>query len=138
VTKPKHTDARIEVVLTALRSGNTRRAAAAYAQIDHATFYRWIDADATFRDAVEKAEADAEARAVAIVVKAAQMGTWQAAAWWLERRRRNEFALQQKVELSGPQGGPIETRNVTSGMDDHEREALRNLLTEAIAQEADA
>lgn len=122
----KKSDSRVEVLLTALRSGNTRRTAASYAEISHETFYRWFNEDVTFHDAVEKAEADAEARAVAIVIRAAQGGTWQAAAWWLERRRQNDYALHSKVEVSGPDGGPIKTEDVS--LDDHERIALRKAI----------
>lgn len=86
-------------IVNALRLGNTRRASAAYAEVDHATFYRWLE-DATFRDAVEKAEADAETRFLAQVAKAAADGTWQAAAWWLERRRHEEYARREKVEMT--------------------------------------
>lgn len=35
-------------------------------------------------------------------------GMWQAAAWLLERRNTPEFGRQTKVEVSGPEGGPIE------------------------------
>lgn len=126
------TEPRVAVLLDALRAGNTRRAASAYAQIDHATFYRWIADDATLRDAVEKAEADAEARAVAIVIRAAQGGTWQAAAWWLERRRQETYALHSKVEVSGPDGGPIKTEDVT--LDDHERVKLRKAIDAELAK----
>ena len=127
----KKSDVRLEVLLGALRAGNTRRAAAAYAEVSHETFYRWFNDDITFRDAVEKAEADAEARAVAIVIRAAQGGTWQAAAWWLERRRQDTYALKAKVELSGPDGGPIQTEEV---MDDHERIALRKAIDAELAK----
>ena len=37
--------------------------------------------------------------------KAAMSGTWQAAAWKLERRRGMTLKVQQ--EISGPEGGPI-------------------------------
>lgn len=135
MTRPrnsKKSDARIAVVVQALMAGNTRRTSAATAGVDHATFYRWLADDATFRDAVEKAEADAEARAVAIVVRAAVGGTWQAAAWWLERRRQDTYALHPKMELSGPGGGPIQTEEV--GLDDHERVALRKAIDAELAK----
>jgi len=96
----KKSDARVEVLVSALRAGNTRRAATAYAEVSAETFYRWLNEDVKFRDAVEKAEADAEARAVAIVIRAAQGGTWQAAAWWLERRKSADYALRQKIEFT--------------------------------------
>lgn len=87
----------------ALRAGNTRAAAAEYAGIGTSTLYRWLDrgeaqqrgAYRDFWDAVKKAEADAEVRNVALIQRAANGGTWQAAAWWLERRRPSQWALKR-------------------------------------------
>ena len=89
-----------QAVLAALEAGCTRRAAAGAAGIHHATLYRWMDADATFRDTVEKAEDVAEARATSIVAKAAYEGTWTAAAWWLERRRPEQYGRRLAVDVS--------------------------------------
>lgn len=98
--RTKATDARIGAVLQALKTGNTRGAAAAYAEVDRSTFYRWMETNPSFRDSVEKAEADAEVRFTAQVAKAATDGTWQAAAWWLERRRHEDFARRDKVDMT--------------------------------------
>jgi len=86
----------------ALRAGNTRAAAADYAGIGERTLYRWIrrgedEGNGEYWrlwQAVKKAEADAEVRNVAIIQQAAKK-TWQAAAWWLERRRPSRWALRQ-------------------------------------------
>ena len=129
----KRSPERRDALLNALRLGNTRRNAAAYAEISHETFYNWLADDVTFRDAVEKAEADAEARFVGQVAKAAADGTWQAAAWWLERRRADDYRRRDGVELTGKNGGAIETRTLTEGMDDHERATLRDLIDSALA-----
>lgn len=125
--RTKATDLRVATILDALRAGNTRRAAAAYGQVSHETFYRWLRDDVTFSDAVEKAEADAEVRALAVIIRAAQGGTWQAAAWWAERRRPSDYALHQKVEMSGKDGGPIEHRDIST-LPDHERQALAEAI----------
>ena len=87
-------------VLAALENGCTRRAAAGHAGIHHATLYRWMDADATFRDEVEKAENVAEAKATVLVQKAAFEGQWTAAAWWLERRRPEQYGRRVAVDVS--------------------------------------
>lgn len=122
----KRTPQREQAILNALRLGNTRRNAAAYAEVDHATFYRWLASDATFRDAVEKAEADAEARFLGQIAKAAADGTWTAAAWWLERRRHEDYRKRDGVEITGRDGGPIESRDVTGTLSDADlRAALR-------------
>jgi hypothetical protein len=57
-------------------------------------------------DGVEKAKAKAEMNSVELIRKAAEKN-WQAAAWYLERRNYQEWGRKDKVEVSGPQGGPI-------------------------------
>lgn len=93
----KRTPEREEIILKALRLGNTRTTAAAYAEVHRDTLYEWL-ADPAFSDAVQKAEADAEARFVGQIVKAAHDGTWQAAAWWLERR--NSHAWGKRIDIN--------------------------------------
>lgn len=87
-------------VLVALEHGCTRRAAASAADIHHSTLYAWMHNDPTFSDAVEKAENTAEARATTLVVKAAYEGQWTAAAWWLERRRPDQYGRRLAVDVS--------------------------------------
>lgn len=136
--RSKATDARKDALLNALRAGNTRQAAAAFAEISRMTFYRWLESDATFRDSVEKAEADAEVRFASHVARAATNGTWQAAAWWLERRRPADFALRSRVEMTGKDGGPIESVNITDGLSPEEKRRLRDRLARSVRGESDA
>lgn len=93
----KLTEPRVTAALTALENGCTREAAAGAAGVTRTTFYRWMD-DVAFRDAVEKAEALAEAKFTAAVVYAVPK-SWQAAAWWLERRRYQSYARRDQVEM---------------------------------------
>ena len=90
---------REQAILNALRVGNTRRAALAAAEISVQTFYRWLE-NVTFRDAVLKAEADAEQRFLGNVAKAAASGNWTAAAWWLERRHPADYGRRDRVEMT--------------------------------------
>jgi hypothetical protein len=120
------TDEAIENLLKALALGMTRRAAAAAAGFSKTTLYRMLenDADGTLVTAIEKAEGQAEATYSTIVANAAaDPKNWTAAAWWLERRHPQDYSKRDKVEMSGPDGGPIESRDVTS-LPDHERQAL--------------
>ena len=94
----KMTAPRVEAALEALRHGCTRRAAAGAAGVIASTFYRWMDDDATFRDEVEKAELQAEA-AFTMAVAVAVPKNWQAAAWWLERRKHTEYGRKDAVEM---------------------------------------
>lgn len=79
--------------------GCTRRAAAAVAGIHHSTLYEMMKADPTFSDAVERAEGEAEATYLAAVANAVPK-SWQAAAWWLERRKYMDFAQHQRIDMS--------------------------------------
>lgn len=103
----KKRDATKEAVLTALRSGNTRTAASAAVGVDRHTLARWIAEDAPFRAAVEKAEAEAEKKMLGVIETAAYGGTWQAAAWWLERRRRDDYAVKQINQIEGNPEAPL-------------------------------
>jgi transcriptional regulator with XRE-family HTH domain len=94
----KFTEPRVEAALNALRMGCTRQAAAGAAGVSRVTFWRWMD-DETFRSEVEKAEAVAEATYTAIVANAAPK-SWQAAAWWLERRQWREYGRHERVDVT--------------------------------------
>lgn len=94
----KRSPERETAILNALRAGNTRRAAIAFAEIDQNTFYRWMEREGTFRDAVEKAEAEAEVH-FELKVRQAAATSWQAAAWWLERRRREDYGRSARIEI---------------------------------------
>ena len=79
-------------IVADLTKGQTRACAAEIAGIGERTLYRWLtrgkkgDAPfAAFLADVKKAERKAERKMVGIV-RAAARQTWQAAAWWLERK----------------------------------------------------
>ena len=103
------TPERSQRIAELVAAGNNVDTAAAAAGISEATFYGWMARGRAERDrlasskrakpkateemylqfleAVEKARAEAEARLVLLISKAAQEPrTWQAAAWLLERR----------------------------------------------------
>ena len=64
---------------------------------------RWLK-KSEFCEAIKKAETECKARNINVVQKAA-ITTWQAGAWWLERKHRDEFALRQ--EITGKEGEDI-------------------------------
>lgn len=109
----KLTDERVQRLLTAIQAGNYIETAAEVAGIGKSTFYRWMNADEPefreFREAVKKAEAEAEARDVGMVRVAAR-STWQAAAWWLERKFPERWGRRDRheVEHSGRVGLTLE------------------------------
>lgn len=89
-----------------LSAGNTQRDSAALAGISEETYYTWQETHFEFSEAVKKAEYRCKARNIAIIQKAAEK-TWQAAAWYLERRYHDEFALKNFSEITGKNGEAI-------------------------------
>ena len=105
--KPKLTPQVQEKICSAIRAGNYAVVAAAYGGICKTTFYKWLDLGekgrepyVAFADAIKKADADDETRSVAIIADAART-QWQAAAWHLERKHKERWARQERVEQSG-------------------------------------
>jgi len=94
-----------EDIVKALRAGNSRRDSALYAGVSETTFYSWMARGregeplySEFLEAVEKAEAQSVVRNVAIIQRAAEE-TWQAAAWWLERKRPDDWGRRQRMDI---------------------------------------
>lgn len=122
-------------LLRALSSGAYIEAACQYVGIDPGTYHRWMakgaEEDAPepfreFREAVEKARASVTLRMTGRILAAADDGTWQAAAWYLERSHPDEYG--RRTNLAGPNGGAIEVRT-----DDEDREdRLRAIALQAL------
>lgn len=89
-------------ITDAVRMGATYGLACNYAGISEDTFARWREADADFAAAIKEAEGAAAVGWLAKIEKAANEGTWQAAAWKLERRYPEQYGRQvQSVQHSG-------------------------------------
>jgi hypothetical protein len=102
---------RVERVLQGIKLGLPFVHACARAGISQDTFGRWRKQSADFAEEVKKAEAEAIARNVTLIQKAA--GTsWQAAAWWLERRHPQDFARTERLQHAGAEGKELKIRVV--------------------------
>lgn len=89
-TAYKKTPERLKAILDSLREGNTRRSSSAVARVAHTTLANWISEDEDFRELVEAAEAEAEQMYTKFIRRAAPE-SWQAGAWWLERRKTKDW-----------------------------------------------
>lgn len=86
-------------ILTAIEIGASRADAAAAVGVGWSTMASWTRRNATFRAAVEKAEAAARIRMVGIVAQAATR-TWTAAAWYLERSDPQHWGRRDRVDVA--------------------------------------
>jgi hypothetical protein len=121
------TDPRVERLIEALKAGNYLEHACDFAGIGKSTVYRWLDRGQQesenieqglkpdkhekqyleLWDAIKKARGEATVRNVAVINNAARGGTWQAAAWWLERTAPQQFGRRMQAEITGEGGEPI-------------------------------
>lgn len=74
--------------------------------IHESTLYAWLQAprkplEEELYEELEKARAKRKAFMIQTITKAAREGTWQAAAWWLERCYPKEFAKPDRYHDQG-------------------------------------
>jgi hypothetical protein len=102
----KYTPDNVNKILEQLQIGMTREDTIVLVGISRETFYVWMREKPDFSDKVLHAEMVCKQRAV---VRIQQHGRrdWRAAAWWLERKFKSEFAEQQTHKMVGPDGGPL-------------------------------
>lgn len=104
----KLTDEVQEIIVKSLENGLAIKAACGRARISEQTFYNWYNKGAeaksgkykNFHDAVDNAKNTAQSNFENIIASAANKGTWQAAAWWLERRRPEMYNKPDKVMVN--------------------------------------
>lgn len=80
-----------------LRKGCSYKDACAMEGISYETYRTWQTEKPAFSVAIKKAEAECKADRIATVLKASEK-SWQAAAWWLERRCPEEYGRNAKEE----------------------------------------
>jgi hypothetical protein len=90
-----------------------------YLGISEASYYNWlqkakIDIEKNkktiyveFLESIKEAESKAEMRHLQSIAKASADGTWQASAWFLERKHKDRWSTKQEVQLSGDEEKPI-------------------------------
>jgi hypothetical protein len=113
---------RMKSLIEALRNGTDLETACAFAEVSAPEVYRMLElgkyeAEKVFAGSepdpnmapnldlwqtLKKARADAIVKNVAYVQRAAKNGTWQAAAWWLERSVPETFGKRSKENKEQP------------------------------------
>jgi transposase len=103
-----------------VRAGNYRETACAAAGVTPKTLRNWLaraakggksnEAYVQFALELDEAEATAELIDNNKITIAADAGDWRAAAWRLSRRSPERWGERKRLEHTGADGGPIETR----------------------------
>jgi hypothetical protein len=96
----------LDRLVEAVQLGATWEMAAAAAGVDVSTVHRWRadEGNCELRDRLKAAEAVGALTALRSIRDAAAGGTWQAAAWLLERRYPADYGRrsESRVEVSTP------------------------------------
>jgi len=150
MAKTKLNPERQSRIVESLQQGNYIETSARYAGITPQVFYKWMKRGISerqliqdgveanpeetiyvdFVEAVEKARAQAEMRHVGLIQKAAVDGTWQAAAWYLERSYPKRWGRSNRLEHVGADGGAIEISVSVDELQEKVSEILKNRVTE--------
>ena len=98
---PKITDEHLIIVETALSKGFPYAMIADLLGIAKSTLSRYLAANPHIVERLKKAESLHITRALEVIDRAAEKGTWQAAAWRIERRAQEHFGQQSRVQVGG-------------------------------------
>ena len=111
--KSKLTEELIEKARKYVSEGHYANVVMQYLNISDYTYYEYLkrgkeDEEAgrdtlfsKFSNAIKEGEAQAEMRHLQNILKTAQEGTWQASAWYLERKHKNRWSLKHEIEHQG-------------------------------------
>ncbi len=92
----------LDILFESIETGLNVSDSCVLANISRETYYKRLKADLKFEQAITQAQITSKKRAIKIIHDAA-IKHWQAAAWWLERKHRNEFGVNQDVRVSSGQ-----------------------------------
>lgn len=148
---PSIDDPKVTALIQALATGHYVERAASMSGVSSATIYRWLEegrlekesiesnnppsergqAYLEIAEAIQKAREAAANRAMIAIQNAAKEGTWQAAAWYLERTDREHYG--RVTQVSGTDGNAVK---VNVSVDELEK-VLKEIIDEEVGS-ADA
>lgn len=142
----KYNETRHETIVESIRKGNSKANSFRLAGISVEAGTEWLQYGrerpeeypyyAKLYEDVEQALAEYEASRVSLVTTAADTGTWQAAAWWLERRNPDEWGRHDRVKHEVNNRPTVQLNQVIL-QDASARELSRNLLRQLASNSAD-
>lgn len=128
----KYSKARITEICQYIEQGSNYEDAAALAGIGESTFYDWKKEKPEFVEALKKAELKCKQRNIQVIQKAGKKN-WTAAAWWLERKYPEQFAVRQKIDQTNTQKFDLEDiRALVSPLPPEEQQKFFAVLTTAL------
>ena len=96
--KSKYTPTTVASMCSLIAAGNAIRVACGLSDINAETHYDWIRRHPEYAEQINKATSAAVAQRISQIAKAASNGSWQAAAWWLERTMPDVYGRQITIK----------------------------------------
>lgn len=91
--------------------GMTDVEASLYADIAPSTLYLYCSENEEFSERKEELKKKPSMTAKLNMVTSIQCGDLDNSKWWLERKNKDEFSTKQSNEITGADGGSIQTEN---------------------------
>lgn len=131
--RSKYTAELANQIVSDIGLGLTQKDASLNAGINQDTLIRWIDTKPDFADRIARARAKRNRNWIGALSSAARNGDVRAICALLDRCAP-EYRTTSNVEISGPNGGPIATRQDTSIYTKDELRELAQMEQRAIAR----
>ena len=130
-TQNRYTADRVDRLLASLRLGATHRIAAQCAGIGVTTMRDWLRDKPMFAEAVREAEAYGAVLMLERITAAAKEGTWQAAAWLLERRYPDMYGRFPENARRAADGDTVSEVRIVIDLCDDSAPDVPNTLDDA-------
>lgn len=106
-----YTEEAAQAIIAELEFGMSWPDSCALAGVPESTARLWTTEHEDFLRGIKHARATAHRAALCKIKEGADR--WQSAAWFLERHDFQNWGARQAVEMSGPNGGPIQAESLT-------------------------
>jgi len=96
--KTKATPNTIRIILDAIGEGLNQREASILAGISEDTLSLWKRQDSDFSEQIRQKEIECKLSHIRNINRASEK-SWQASAWFLERKYKDEFAVKSNIDI---------------------------------------
>ena len=105
-TNTKYSNLIVSKIYKNLREGNTQEDSARLAGISVETYHNWLKRYQEFKNGVEANESINKKKTLKLLQKHGKK-SWQALAWWLERRFYGDYMAKSSTKIEGNGGVQI-------------------------------
>jgi len=98
IGKTKATPNTLKIILEAIGEGLNQREASILSGISEDTLSLWKRQDSDFSEQIRQKEIECKLSHIKNIKRASEK-SWQASAWWLERKYKDEFSAKSNIDI---------------------------------------